>query len=177
MQEQDKLEEAIYFLNEMRATESDPIKFKYNTSGFLSAARSVLQFALKEAQTKKGGQFWYDTIIKNNPTLEFFKDKRDVNIHSKPVDINRDVNIAIADTLHISYSVHIEVRDSDGNLKDEYNSGEPVKKEKTYTPPITTYRLYFNDWNGTEDIFQLSEMYINQLSNIIKDGQTKGFLT
>jgi hypothetical protein len=55
MYEQEKIEEAEYFLEGMRqATEARP--FQFELSAFLSAARSALQYALKEAKGKCGSQ-------------------------------------------------------------------------------------------------------------------------
>src|SRR5271166_4284403 len=59
MHEYEKLEEARHFLERMRQA-AEPKAFQYELSAFLSAARSALQYALKEATTKTGGQKWYD---------------------------------------------------------------------------------------------------------------------
>src|SRR5207249_2882101 len=63
MHEEGKLQEASHFLGQMRSSLEDPEVFRYNLSAFLSAGRSVAQYALKEAQTKPGGQVWYDRFV------------------------------------------------------------------------------------------------------------------
>lgn len=54
--ERSKLAEARYFYSRMRKEVDDREAFTCNLSAFLAAARSVLQYALKEAKTKTGGQ-------------------------------------------------------------------------------------------------------------------------
>ena len=55
MYEQEKLGEANYFYSRMLSEAVDRDAFIFNLSAFLSSARSVLQYAFKEAQTKSGG--------------------------------------------------------------------------------------------------------------------------
>jgi hypothetical protein len=49
VREQDKINEAAFFLREMETRGEDPVAYRYLTSAFLSAARSVLQYAREEA--------------------------------------------------------------------------------------------------------------------------------
>jgi hypothetical protein len=86
MHEARKLKEAWFFLVEMNTRERDPSAFIHLLSGFLSAARSVAQYAHKEATAKAGGQAWYDAEVAKRPLIGYFKTERDVNIHTKPVD-------------------------------------------------------------------------------------------
>ncbi len=51
MYEKDKIIEAEYFYSRMSQEQNDRDAFRHNLSAFLSAARSVLQYALKEAET------------------------------------------------------------------------------------------------------------------------------
>ncbi len=51
MHEKDKIIEAEYFYSRMKQEQHDRDAFRHNLSAFLSAARSVLQYALKEAET------------------------------------------------------------------------------------------------------------------------------
>ncbi len=55
LHEDRKLKEAWSYLVEMHARERDPSAFIHLLSGFLSAARSVAQYAHKEATGKAGG--------------------------------------------------------------------------------------------------------------------------
>ena len=80
MFEKEKIEEAKYFYDEMIKKHKDRKIFCFNLSAFLSASRSILQYALEEAKTKNNGQNWFDNHIHSNPIFRFFKDKRDINI-------------------------------------------------------------------------------------------------
>lgn len=177
MYELDKIKEAEYFYNQMLKAEEDINAFKYNLSAFLAAARSVLQFALKEAETKKGGKQWYDSAISKNMVISFFKDKRDVNIHTEPVKVRKDINILIKETLRVSESIRIIKRDANGNIIEESQSeSEPPKIQKEI-PPEAIYKFKFNDWSGSEDIPTLCQKYLTELKNIVSNGQAKRFLS
>jgi len=75
MYELDKIEEAQYFYSQMLKEASDRDHFKHNLSAFLTAGRSVLQYALEEAQGKKKGQSWYDSQLSQNAVVKFFSVK------------------------------------------------------------------------------------------------------
>jgi len=51
MHEDDKIKEAGYFLTLLHAKQNEPNEFPHLLSAFLAAARSVTQYALKEAGT------------------------------------------------------------------------------------------------------------------------------
>jgi hypothetical protein len=120
MNETKKLQEAKYFLTKMEETREDPNSFVYNLSAFLSASRSVLQYVFNETRKTANGNQWYQSFVKSSNTLKFFKDKRDVNIHEKPVSPPSNVQINITDSAQISESILIVVRDKDGNIKSIY---------------------------------------------------------
>jgi hypothetical protein len=91
----------------MESSIDDPEAFQYELSAFLSAARSVLQYALEEAKQKPNGQRWYEAQVSGNAVLKFFKDKRDLNIHAESVRPSR--HIAVAITEHITFSESIRI--------------------------------------------------------------------
>src|SRR6266511_1327494 len=86
MHEQQKIDEAARFLKRMQDDANDPTAFKDDLSAFLTAARSALQYAHKEMTThnKPGGQGWWKGISKLT-LVGFFQDKRDINVHVRPV--------------------------------------------------------------------------------------------
>ncbi len=63
MHEQAKIDEAAHFLNKMRHSVNNPTAYNHEFSAFTSAARSVLQYTLDEAKSKRGGQKWFDTQV------------------------------------------------------------------------------------------------------------------
>jgi len=126
MNENSKLEEARYFYQVMQESLNRRKPFVYNLSAFLSAARSVLQYTLKEARTKAGGRQWYETQMASHRTLVFFKDKRDVNIHSAPVNPKQDVAIAFTETIHVSEALAIRIMDAEGHVVGESSTQGPA---------------------------------------------------
>jgi len=176
MNELKKLEEAHYFYSRM-VLETDKQKyFLYNLSAFLSAARSVLQYACEEAKTKSGGQKWYDDHMKSQ-VLSFFKEKRDFNVHTQPIQVNQHISIQQDDVVSLSDSITIRKLDLSGQLIEEHSF---ESSEQPPTPEITpkiTYRFTFSDWKGTEDVLDLCQKYLDELQHVVVDGQNKGFLT
>ena len=178
MFERKKLEEAKYFYKAMIKEREDREFFCYNLSAFLSASRSVLQYSLEEAKTKKDGKKWYDSHMTNNPIFNFFKDKRDINIHTEPTNPIKNVSLGFRGTIYLSSSLKITHRDRDGNIIRERIVKEPKKTRKRLRKKIEKRFIYrFSDWNGSEDIKTLGKIYLNDLEKLINDGVKKSFLT
>jgi len=178
MHEQTKLAEARYFHSRMLAELNDRERFTYNLSAFLSSARSVLQYACKEAKTRTGGQQWYDNHMAASPVLSFFRDKRDINIHFEPLKPAQHTNVALTTTVRLSASVSITHLDGNGNVL--YQSPPETREPELRTPdtpPVVTTQYTFADWTGSEDIVTLSQMYLDELQRVVEDGIRNGFLT
>ena len=175
MFEQEKLDEARYFLSRMAASDDQPMAFRYELSAFLSAARSVLQYALEEARAKVDGQAWYDAQFAGNAVMKFFRDKRDISIHQQPVVPATSVKIAM-EVLHLSFSV-LKVIDSEGKVvRDETTTPEPAPPPEP-RPPVVTYRHTFADWKGHEDIEALCSNYLAAIEALVNDGVARAHLT
>lgn len=102
MHERTKLAEARYFLDRLHAEVANPAAFGRELSAFLASARSVLQYALKEAESKPGGRQWYEQAVAADPLFRFFKNERDTNIHDQPVDPARRSTTEVASLLNIA---------------------------------------------------------------------------
>jgi len=184
MYELEKIKEAEYFYKQILDTQEDSETFKYNLSAFLSAARSVLQFARKEAKTKSKGLHWYDICVSKKPIISFFRKKRNINIHREPVKTIKDITLALTEALPLSISmgpIRIVQKDKCGNIisksiSENQSKPEPRKVEKQ-VPPKVTYRYRFNDWTGDEDIPTLCRKYLDEVKIIAIDGKQKGFLS
>lgn len=178
MHERKKIEEAKYFYSKMIEEQIHREKFIYNLSAFLSSARSVLQYALKEAKIKEEGQKWYDNFISNSTISKFFKCKRDINIHTVPIKTQAHYKVELKDTVHISDSVSVILRDKDGDIKQQHSSGKPERLQynKQQSPESIKIKYKFDDWAGTEDVLSLCQMYIQELEILIKDGVNKGVI-
>lgn len=177
MNELNKIKEAEFFYDKMLSVDGGIDEYKYYLSAFLSAARSVLQYALMEAEHIPGGRNWYDLNVSKNPVLRFFKDKRNVNIHAQPVDFRKDVNIKITETIRVSESISIIKKDSEGNIIEEYHSKSKKSKPKIEIPPEITHKYWFDDWSGGEDIPTLCKKYLDDLNSFVERGQSDGFLS
>jgi hypothetical protein len=62
MNEQYKIGEAKFFLARMKGSVHDLEAFRFYMSAFLTAGRSVIQYALEESRSK-GRKQWYDETI------------------------------------------------------------------------------------------------------------------
>ena len=179
MYEKVKLDEAKYFYSQMVATFDDRQAFTHNLSAFLSAARSVLQYALEEAGKKTGGQRWYDRQMSASRILKEFKDKRDVNIHKQPVSPTKNISVTMTATIGIKASASVIVRDANGNIKYQSPPETPTPEKKTVPKqaPEIKERYIFSDWSGPEGIMELCQKYLDELEYFVEDGIKQGFLT
>src|SRR2546425_8857182 len=134
MYEDEKLEEATYFLGQMRSFLEDPKVFRFNLSAFLSAARSIAQYALKEAQSKPGGQAWYDAFVRQDRFIRFFASKRDANIHEQIVQLDGQVDIYVKDGAHLRKRAVVEKFDRDGNVIEVINAEAGADPDAEWTP-------------------------------------------
>jgi len=176
--EKEKLAEAHYFYGRMSEELHNRSSFVFNLSAFLSSARSVLQFANKEAKLKSGGHLWFDNHMNRSPILSFFKAKRDINIHEEPVKPLLHAEEILTGTVHFSGSLSITHFDATEKVLYQSPSEIPEPKAKKPDPPaIGTTRYRFTDWKGSEDVMTLSGIYLNELCRVVEDGIKKTFLT
>ena len=176
MHEQTKFMEAEYFLAQMINEKGNLNPFKYNLSAFLSAARSVLQYSREEVRVKDGGQGWYDNQTGVYPTIKFFKDKRDINVHGHPVPLKQNVNITVTGVIGISDFLAVTIKDQNGNIIGRSESAPNPPQNPQVIPAITGYEYFFHDWNGKEDVIELCRKYLEELKLFLADGRSKGFM-
>ena len=175
MHERYKIREAKFSLARMEESVDNREAFRYYLSAFLSASRSVLQYALEESK-KKGCQKWYDDAVSRSKVLQFFIDKRNVNIHEEPVNPSRDVTIAISEGVGV-FSAVGEVFFNDKPVEMSRFEEEPPPLKPPESRHKTTIRDYFNDWPGPEDIFGLSHQYIEELESFVQSGIEQGYIS
>lgn len=178
MYENNKLDEAGFFYSRMISEVDDRQSFIYHLSAFLSSARSILQYALKEAESKKGGQQWYSKNLNSSPVMSFFKAKRNVNIHEKPVKPLRHlIEEPPPIVIRVSITATVVICDKNGNVihQEETKDSQP-KPEQLDASGKVEIRYAFADWKGSEDVLTLSKMYLDELQKIVEDGVKKGFL-
>jgi hypothetical protein len=181
--ENNKLDEAGFFYSRMISEVDDRQSFIYHFSAFLSSARSVLQYALSEVESKKGkmkeGKQWYLKMVSSSPVLSFFKAERNINIHEKPVKPLRHLIIEPPPlVIHLSFSATVVICDKNGNVIHQEEATTPEPKSKQINAPEKVEIKYtFADWKGNEDVLTLSKMYLDELRKIVEDGVKNGFLT
>jgi hypothetical protein len=156
MHERSKLIEARHFLDRMHAEHGSPAAFALELSAFLGAARSVLQYARKEAGQKKGGLQWYDHAIMANPLFGFFKDLRDNSIHEMPVKPLKKMKTVVAGVLNIG--------DDDDEMLIPYAHNTIV------------HQYEFKDRPG-EEVTDLSRQYLIALEGFVEDGIAMHWIT
>jgi hypothetical protein len=129
-----------------RGGETRPLRsaaFRHDLSAFLNSARSVLQFAHKEAKPKPGGQAWYDSQIASSLVCQFFKDERDRNIHEKPTHPKAVVSTKLGSNVKFmnagKYEVHREGQVIQrGDIKDP-----PQDKLQPESAPVRQCTIHF----------------------------------
>ncbi len=155
MHERAKLTEARHFLDRMHAEHDNSTAFALELSAFLGAARSVLQYACKEAQLKPGGQRWYDQAMAD-PLFGFFKDVRDSSIHEMPVKPLTKMTSEVRGFLNIG--------DDDDEMLIPYPHNTVV------------HRFEFPDRPG-EEVAEISRQYLMVLDKFVEDGIAMGWIT
>ena len=154
-----KINEARYFIDRMKNNYDDLLLLEYNFSAFLSAARSVLQFIYEDVKNiplKKGS---YIDEVSKNKIIQFFKDKRDTNIHIMPTAIDsRSVTIFVGTQYVIL--------------------GEETDNNRNWTPPKSESVNKIKNWEGTEqEIINACEVYIKEICDFVACGKSKGFVS
>jgi len=177
MNEKNKLTEAEFFFGKMAQVDGAPNDFSHYLSAFLSAARSVLQYALEEAKTKPGGQRWYDAQTAGDTVLRFFKDKRDVNIHVKPLVLMQQTVITEKVSLTISESLHIDVRSAEGSVEVHEIKSEPVVPAMQQSHSSVKEQFAFVDWSGSGDVMAVGQTYLTRLKAFVQSGTGAGFIS
>lgn len=183
MHEQDKIDEAAHFLARINGADISTIQFE--VSAFLSAARSALQYAHKEASGKPGGQAWYDrSVTTADGVVGFLSDERNQNVHAQPLHMRTDTSVLMqSSTLAMTGTLSAVHIDGKTGARTEFHfdntSAPPPADSSPRTVPKTTlsHRYSFRNWTGPEDASNLCARYLTEIQRIVLDGQKQGFLT
>jgi len=165
----DKLNEAKYFLEEMKRVSSDPDKFRYELTAFLAASRSITQIMQKEFSEKTGFPDWYakkQKEMESNSTLRYLHRQRAITYHERPV---------------LSYPIRVtdQISDSTGMQVVLMGTGSNVSSFSSYIDfptiqPITKIRYYFDDIPEKEkDVITICQEALNALETIVIECETK----
>jgi hypothetical protein len=184
MHEESKVAEADYFLKGIAGAVDDPNATRYQASAFLTAARSVLQYAREEAMTRAGGQQWYDDAVVRDPLVKCLKDHRDINVHERPLPMRTHTTIEVGAavlTFQSTLAATI-IRGATGEqehrvIKDPVSSSAPPVRVSLQADANPRYAYEFKDWPGSEDLLTLCRRYLDEIKRIVVDGRSRGFLT
>jgi hypothetical protein len=176
MHELEKFHEARHFLERMTEVRDQRDSFNHNLSAFLTAARTVLQYAYKEAEGKNKLAWWEKET--NDPVIRFFRDKRNASVHEIPVRPQAQISVGIFEQVTVSDSVSIVLQDKAGNIIQQTSSPPPAERPKADSiPAVVSHTYVFDDWKGSEDVFELSQIYLDKLGRFVEEGRSLGILT
>jgi len=171
-----KYKEAQYFLGKMQEESSNPEHFRYELSAFLTAARSVLQYIHKGVKGARA-QAWYDRQCNLSSSIKYFRCKRNVNVHTKPVSPDR-VNVDLPDeSVRVSDVLMVTLLDQDGNVIETHRTrGQEEPSEPVPPSEAPEFTYYFEDWPG-EDVVTACGFYLQDIGGLlIKDGEENGYI-
>jgi hypothetical protein len=175
MHEKKKFKEAVFHFDEMKKNASNPTAFEFCLSAFLSASRSVLQYARAELEKNSERLKWYDSYFSKHPILKFFRDKRNTNIHRTPVTPLTGLNYKGK----ISFTLYGYANDNAQKVNTPHNNAFSEQKptNSNIDAKFMGYTYKFDDWTGSEDVILLCQQYIKELSDFILEAQRKGYIT
>lgn len=160
----DKLNEAKYFLDKMKQATSVPENFRYELNAFLAASRSIMQIMEKEFSKKPGFKDWYK--LKQNGTLRYLHEQRDITIHRHPV-FPCSVSIAGQSFNGTTMSIVLTGTDSSISLKQAIVILPVVQ-------PNVPIVYYFNDISSNgKDVITICQEAIEVLETIVIECETK----
>jgi len=179
MKEQEKLGEAKYFYQQMLAEQSNQTHFKYNLSAFISAARSVLEYAAEEINSRRNRsareamKAWYREKVAKDGILYFIGGERIRNFHHFPVNPRVNITLQPDDCIFGSTVGHI-------HLNGQVQAGTPlpqavVREKLKPPPPLPKYK--FIGWPGMEDVPTLCRKCLDELELFIKEGMPLGYIS
>ena len=170
-----KLDEAEFFYDKLTAAYEDKRAFRCYLSAFLAASRSVMQYIWNQVKGTPA-QEWYDTNTQKD-LVRFFKCKRNVEIHQRPVGHKRKITEHLTRTIHISDGIDIKHFSKERELTYEYRSPPPEKGRKS--PSSSTAHssvAYFFTDRPDENVCDLCARYLAELSQIVHEGVQQGHI-
>src|ERR1044071_3155514 len=122
MDKQDKIAEARYFLEQLPALQNHRDAFRYTFSAFLSAARSPFQYVYSEIKDNPVAKKWYEEQVSSHAVVQFFRDKRNISIHTKPISLSAVINISVSESMNISDELPLAMIRADGTIERRHAS-------------------------------------------------------
>jgi hypothetical protein len=95
-----KLDEALYFLEELKINIEDDRIFSFNLSAFVTAARSVTLLMKKEFCHTAEFEDWYvnkQRLIESDNDFKFFNQLRVATVHTSTLRPNKKISMRIVE--------------------------------------------------------------------------------
>lgn len=169
-----KLDEAKYFLEQMKLSIKDRRVFKYNLSAFLSSARSVTFILQKEYARNSKFKEWYgkkQIEMRKDELLNFFVRKRNYVVKKGPLETRAEVSVKVYESIIVSDNVTVALKKHDGTEEIVYQTAESeVKSKQKPKETEIEYRWFFEDYPG-KDVVALCEEYLEKLTEIMEEAK------
>ena len=173
----EKLAEAQYFRHWMNECVNVPVHFRYELSAFLTSARNVMIYLLKECKRRdcqnknRDCRKWYDHQMGSNKTLKFFRCKRNLNIHDRPIESQQLVKLKAKETVVLEDSVSIiRSTDEDGKVV----GPEAIEHAPSALVPTKIERTVDYLFSpGQENVLELCDMYVAELQVVLTEWDEK----
>lgn len=155
-----KLNEADFFLDHMieEETNNNKLHFEYYFSAFTSSLRSVLQYAHKKNPRK------HDSLVSNVTLKDYFKDIRDGNIHSKPIETSRLGRAEVGITITVGARMDKEnpKETTEGSKEETQQDNDDLASVRYYYIAENQLEKYIDD-----SLVELCEKYVEEVEEFI----------
>jgi len=114
--------------------------------------------------------------MRASPVLGFFKGKRDINVHVKPLVLMQQTTLTEMAHVNISESLLIKIEREDGTTETREVANAPRLVTQHSSSRVEVQYL-FGDWLGTEDVLALSQKYIAEVRSFVEAGVNAGYIS
>lgn len=175
MKAYDKLDEAKYFLEQMKINVTDKQVFLYNLSAFLSSSRSITWVLQKEYSENPKFKKWYEEKKKEmekDKLLRFFIEKRNYVIKESPIEPKGMTFIRVVEQMTVEESITVSQKMPNGSQKVLFQTPKSEEKAKPKQPEAKIEFRWFFDEYPDKDIITLCENYYKKLEDILKEAKS-----
>ncbi len=172
----EKLQEAVYFLEQMRSTTENPDAFRWNLSALLSAARSVTFYLEKEFSREPGFREWYQERREEmaaDAEMRFFNEARVNSIHIRAVSPQTVRHVRIHDSMRGRDAIHVDIV-RDGEIVETRDSGPSTGEPPAPRPSESRTSYFFQEFPGGErDVLEATERHLGKLANLLREWEAR----
>lgn len=190
-----KIEEARYFLNQVKRLENHPEEMMYNLDAFLASAKSITDYLGK--QIDGDSNKWYKDISAKYPLIKYFQLKRNFVIHEGFINLNSVTEIKHTEYITVapvSITIDFYKVDEDGNRiiedklsdkanlltenankngggiinKNIENQQTGISQHKNKSPETIAKSYYYFEDSPEQSVIELCNQYFQELVEINK---------